>query len=337
FDAPIEYIAATWEWACAQAAEAGRAPPADAVWERWWRGPAAADVRYVEFMGKDNVPFHTVGFPCTLFGLNETLGSDGQWSQNSNTPWKLVDRLKGFNWLNYYGGKFSTSQKRGVFMDHALEILPADYWRWWLTANAPESSDASFTWEQFQMQVNADLADVLGNFVNRILKFTETRFEGVVPAGGEAGELEVKLVADVTAKLRELTSLMEEAELRKAAQALRQLWVLGNQYLTEAAPWTAMKTDPERAGVAVRHGLNLVALFAKVSEPFIPFAAEKIALAVGEAFPGRWPALDANPLDTLEPGRKVAAPEVLFKKIENDQVGEWLERFGGPELEAEGA
>ncbi|HSV04843.1 MAG TPA: methionine--tRNA ligase, partial [Phenylobacterium sp.] len=149
FDAPIEYIAATWEWADARAIEDGRTPE-DSAWERWWREPAAADVKYVEFMGKDNVPFHTVGFPCTLFGVNEKLGADGRFTPRENAPWKLVDELKGFNWLNYYGGKFSTSQKRGVFMDHALEILPADYWRWWLTANAPESSDSSFTWEQFQ-------------------------------------------------------------------------------------------------------------------------------------------------------------------------------------------
>jgi methionyl-tRNA synthetase len=336
FDAPIEYIAATWEWADARAVEAGGDPAADAEWERWWREPAAADVKYVEFMGKDNVPFHTVGFPCTLFGVNEKRGADGTFTPRENAPWKLVDELKGFNWLNYYGGKFSTSQKRGVFMDHALEILPADYWRWWLTANAPESSDSSFTWEQFQAQVNADLADVLGNFVNRICKFTESRFEGVVPEGGEAGELETRLARDIEAKLAELTGLMEEREFRKATTALRQLWVLGNQYLTEAAPWTAIKTDPGRAAMAVRTGLNLVALFAKVSEPFIPFAAEKIAAAVGEAYPGRWPE-PGEALSALEPGRRIAAPEVLFRKVEDAQVAEWIERFGGPEAEVEPA
>jgi methionyl-tRNA synthetase len=283
-------------------------------------------------MGKDNVPFHTVGFPCTLIGLNEKLNADGSWSATNNAPWKLVDELKGFNWLDYYGGRFSTSQNRGVFMDQALELLPADYWRWWITANTPESSDATFVWEQFQAQVNADLADVLGNFVNRILKFTETRFDGVVPAGGSDGPLETKLAADVLAKLRELTEHMEGREFRKASTALRQLWVLGNQYLTEAAPWTAFKTDPERAGVAVRTGLNLVALFAKVAEPFIPFAAETIALSVGESFPGKWPHLDGSPvLDALPPGRAVKAPDVLFRKVEDAQVGEWRERFGGPE------
>ena len=131
---------------------------------------------------------------------------------------------------------------------------------------------------------------------------------------------------------RGLWLILEAAEMRKSAQALRQLWVLGNQYLTEAAPWTAIKADRDRAAVVVRTGLNLVALFAKVSEPFIPFAAEKIAQAVGEAYPGRWPnAQGAALLQILEPGRGVAAPEVLFRKIEDGQVAEWSERFGGAE------
>jgi methionyl-tRNA synthetase len=287
-------------------------------------------------MGKDNVPFHTVGFPTTLMGVNERRDGKGGWVPAEARPWKLVDQLKGFNYLDYYGGKFSTSLKRGVFMDAALEILPADYWRWWITANAPESSDATFTWEQFRDQVNADLADVLGNFVNRILKFAESRFGGVVPDGGAPGDLEARLASEVEAKLRELTELMEAREFRKSASALRQLWVIGNQYLTEAAPWTAIKTDPARAAVAVRTGLALVALFARVSEPFVPFAAEKIARAVGESFPGRWPE-PGQALAALPPGRPVKAPEVLFRKIEDAQVDEWIERFGGPQAEAEPA
>ncbi|WP_068877892.1 MULTISPECIES: methionine--tRNA ligase [unclassified Phenylobacterium] len=325
YDAPIEYIGATAEWADARAAEAGTGPAPDSAWQRWWKGPEAADVTYVQFMGKDNVPFHTVGFPCTLMGVNA----------RENAPWKLVDELKGFNWLDYYGGKFSTSQKRGVFMDHALELLPPDYWRWWIMANAPETSDATFGWEQFQAQVNADLADVLGNFVNRICKFTESRFDGIVPEGGAPGALDEKLEADVLAKLREYTGFMEDREYRKSATALRQLWVLGNQYLTEAAPWTAIKTDRERAAVAVRYGLNLAALFAKVSEPFIPFACEKIGEALGEPFPATWPSLDGQGvLSALEPGRAIRAPEVLFRKVEDAQVAEWRERFGGPETAA---
>ena len=322
FDAPIEYIGATREWADATGGD----------WERWWQGEAAADVTYVQFMGKDNVPFHTVGFPCTLIGVNERLGPDGAWTPASNAPWKLVDRLKGFNWLDYYGGRFSTSQQRGVFMDQALELLPADYWRWWITANAPEGSDASFVWEQFQAQVNADLADVFGNFVNRILRFTESRFEGKVPEGGEDGPLEARLRVDIAEKLGELTTQLEAIEMRKSAQALRQLWVLGNQYLTEAAPWTAVKTDRDRAAVAVRMGLNLVALFARVSRPFIPYTCEVVAEAVGEGSSSAWP--DASgALDFLPVVREVKAPEVLFRKIEAEQVEAWRARFGGPEAD----
>ena len=330
FDAPIEYIAATWEWS---AAKPGADPTDESEYEGWWRGPAAADVSYVEFMGKDNVPFHTVGFPCTLIGLNETRSADGKWRPSSNAPWKLVDTLKGFNWLNYYGGRFSTTHQHGVFVDAALEILPADYWRWWLVANAPEGSDTVFTWELFQAQVNADLADVLGNFVNRILKFTETRFEGVVPDGGEEGELEVRLRLNLQARLAELDNHLADSEFRKATAALRQIWVLGNGYLTEAAPWTAIKTDRDRAAVTVRTGLNLVALFGKLCEPFIPFAAEIIARSVGEPVGGDWPLGEKglSLLDYLEPGRAVKAPQVLFRKVEDEQVAAWRERFGGPQ------
>jgi methionyl-tRNA synthetase len=199
-------------------------------------------------------------------------------------------------------------------------------------ANAPEGSDSAFTWEQFQTVVNKDLADVFGNFVNRILKFAETRFEGVTPEGGEPGEREEKLYADIGRQLSELTEQMEAMEFRKAAQALRGLWVLGNEYLTEAAPWTAIKTDRDRAAVVVRTGLNLVALFAAVSQPFLPFTAAIVAEAIGEASPAPWPPLDGRAaLQALEPGRPVRAPEVLFRKIEDAQVAQWTAHFGGPE------
>ena len=118
-----------------------------------------------QFMGKDNVAFHTVSFPATILGSGE--------------PWKLVDHLKAFNWLNWYGGKFSTSQKRGVFMDQALELLPADYWRWWLTGQrARELGRELHLGAASRPAVNKDLADVLGNFVNRITKFAAAKFGG---------------------------------------------------------------------------------------------------------------------------------------------------------------
>jgi methionyl-tRNA synthetase len=307
FDAPVEYIGATREMFDSKGDPDG--------WKRWWRLDAGAqDVTYVEFMGKDNVAFHTVSFPATIIGSGE--------------PWKMVDTLKAFNWLNWYGGKFSTSMNRGVFMDQALDLLPADYWRWYLIANSPESSDSSFTWEQFQATVNKDLA----NFVNRITKFTESKFEAVVPAGGEAGPLEEKLYSDLSELLAEATDAFENMEMRKAAQAVRRIWVLGNEYLQEAAPWTAFKTDVDRAAVIVRHGLNLVRLYAALAQPLIPSTAEKIAACVGAALPLGWPSTDARAeLNQLAAGAKVAAGEVLFKKIEDAQIAEWTERFGGAE------
>jgi methionyl-tRNA synthetase len=307
FDAPIEYIAATEEWADAGGGD----------WRGWWRtDEGAGEVRYLQFMGKDNVAFHTVSFPATILGSGE--------------PWKTVDTLKSFNHLNWYGGKFSTSLKRGVFLDAALEILPADCWRWYLTANSPEHSDSTFTWDQLTASVNRDLADVLGNFVNRILKFCETRFEGVVPAGGEPGPLEAKLHADVAAKLADLTEQFEAIEVRKSAQALRSLWVLGNEYLQEAAPWTAIKTDRDRAAAIVRTAINLVGLYARVSAPVIPFAAEAMAEAVGEGGVVAWPGSDiATELSRVPAGRPIATPSVLFRKIEAADIEAWSERFGG--------
>ena len=305
FDAPIEYIGATEEWAEATGND----------WRSWWRTDAGADdVRYVQFMGKDNVAFHSVSFPTTILGSQE--------------PWKTVDTLKAFNWLNWYGGKFSTSQKRGVFMDQALELLPADYWRWHLTAYGPEGSDAAFTWEQFQSTTNKDLADVLGNFVNRIVKFAESKMDGVVPDGGAPGELEARLEADVRAGIAEATAAFEAMEFRKAAQAVRAVWVLGNEYLQVAAPWTALKTDRDAAAVGVRTGLNLVALFARLAAPIMPETAARIAASVGAADLS-WPSADEPLLDILPRGRAVAAQGVLFAKIEDAQVAEWSERFGG--------
>ncbi len=310
FDAPIEYIAATEEWADAT----GKGD----VWRDWWTNK---DVRYVEFMGKDNVPFHTVGFPCTLLGVNE----------KKNDPWRLVDQLKGFNYINYDGGKFSTSQKRGVFMDAALEILPADYWRYYLIANAPESSDSNFTWAHFAGVINKDLADVLGNFVNRVTKFCAARFDGIVPVEGEYGEDEQALIAALDAKIKTYTDYFEAMEFRKALGELRAIWVLGNEYLTKAAPWTSVKTDRAKAGASVRMGLNLVRLFAHLSWPVIPLAAAKIHEASG-APPAILPWPDqpmVQFLNGLTPGSVVNVPDVLFAKIEDTKIAEWEARFGG--------
>ncbi len=310
FDAPIGYISATQEWAEATGND----------WESLWKTDKGADeVEYVQFMGKDNVAFHTVSFPVTLLGCGE--------------PWKTVDKLKAFNWVTWYGGKFSTSNKRGVFMDQALDLLPADYWRWYLIANAPEGSDAAFTWEGFQSAVNSDLANVLGNFVNRITKYTASKFDGQVPDAGTPGDAEAWMINELKERMPRLIEHYETMEFRKAAAETRAIWAAGNEYLTKAEPWVKYKSDVDAAAIGVRAGLNLAALFGIIAQPIIPGAAKKILDALNIPEENRnFPAADADfaaLLDALPHGMAISPPEVLFQKIEDTQVAEWTERFGG--------
>ncbi len=308
FDAPIEYIGATAEWADANGLD-------DSAWERWWRTDKGADdVRYVQFMGKDNVPFHTLSFPATLMGSEE--------------PWKLVDYIKSFNYLNYDGGQFSTSKGRGVFMDQALEILPSDYWRWWLLSHVPENSDSEFTWENFQASINKDLADVLGNFVSRVTKFCRSKFGEAVPEGGTYGAAEQAVIDEIATRLAAYQAHMEAIEIRKATSELRAIWAVGNEYLQEAAPWAMFKTDPERAGAIIRFALNLIRLYAVLSEPFIPDASRTMLDAM-KTDVRDWPGDVSAALAELKPGHAFSVPEVLFAKITDAAREEMEERFKG--------
>lgn len=309
FDAPIEYIAATAEWADANDLD-------EAAWHRWWRTDEGADdVRYVQFMAKDNIPFHTLSFPATLMGSGE--------------PWKMVDYIKGFNWLLYQGGKFSTSQGRGVFMNEALEILPSDYWRWWLLSNAPESSDADFTWENFQGGVNKDLADVLGNFVSRVTKFCRSKFGETVPEGGQYGEAEAALTAEIQTRLTAYEKAMEDIEIRKATAELRAIWVAGNEYLQHAEPWAKFKTDPDAAASVIRMALNLIRLYAVISRPFIPDASDQMLTAINLSGTESWPDSVETALTALPAGHAFTTPDVLFAKIADEARKELEARFAG--------
>jgi methionyl-tRNA synthetase len=308
FDAPIEYIACTAEWADANGLD-------DAAWQRWWRtDKGAADVTYYQFMGKDNVPFHTLSFPATILGSGE--------------PWKLVDYLKSFNYLNYDGGQFSTSRGRGVFMDQALSILPSDYWRWWLLSHAPESSDAEFTWENFQASVNKDLADVLGNFVSRVTKFAVSKLGETVPEAGAFGPMETALIADLGVRIADYTRAMEGMEVRKAAAELRAIWVIGNEYLQAAAPWSVVKTDPDQAQAQIRLALNLIRIYAVLSSPFIPDAAQTMMTAMGSD-DWTWPSDVHAAVRTLPAGHSFSVPENLFRKITDEERADWQARFAG--------
>ena len=308
FDAPIEYIAATAELTNSQNL-------GNEAWERWWRTDKGADdVYYVQFMGKDNVPFHTLSFPSTLMGSGE--------------PWKLVDYIKSFNYLNYDGGQFSTSQGRGIFMDQALDILPCDYWRWWLLTHVPENSDSEFTWDNFQLSINKDLADVLGNFVSRVTKFCRSKYGEEVPETSSFRKIEMELIDELQTRLNKYQTFLETLEIRKASSELRKIWVLGNEYLQKTEPWAIYKFEPKTSGMIINLSINLIRLYAILSEPFIPDTSQKIMLAVNSE-DWSWPNSVENALQVLPPKHSFNVPDVLFNKITDDERDIMQKKFSG--------
>jgi methionyl-tRNA synthetase len=309
FDAPIAYIAASQDWADVD--------PARRDWQSWWF--EASDVRYLQFLGKDNVPFHAVSFPCTLLGSRE--------------PWKTVDVIKGVNWLTYEGGKFSTSAGRGIFLDQALNLMPADRWRWWLTAHAPESADTDFSFARFAADVDHDLADTFGNFVQRVLSFIVSRCDGIVPDGGAPGPEEARLTEEIARLTTELRAQHEALALRKTADAARAIWKAANLYLVSRAPWTLIKSDPAEAALVLRTAVNLIGIGARAAWPIIPDAADKALAAIGErevipTFPS------ADDLTRIPPERLIDHPGLLFEKLGPQWAETQHARFAGKEGES---
>ncbi len=311
FDAPIAYIAATQEWAATD--------PANRDWRAWWWG--AEDVHYVQFLGKDNVPFHAVSFPATLLGSGE--------------PWKTVDVIKGFHWLAYEGGKFSTSRQRGIFADAALEELPADLWRWWLIANAPETADVDFTVRRFAADVNKDLADVFGNLVNRTLRFAAQTFGQLVPEGGRHAAADLELAAVVSRRVSLLRGHHERLEFRRAAAETRAIWGLANAYLQERAPWALVRSDRAAAAAVTRVALNLVRLSAAIAWSMVPGLATKVLSALGQTAPvPAWPE-DIERALLRGPAGAIAPLPPLVAKLDEEKIAQLERRFGGAGLERE--
>lgn len=300
FDAPWGYVSIS------QAAREN--------WADWWKNP---DAHYAQFMGKDNVKFHAVFFPEQQLAMN-----DG---------WKTVDMLKSMNFLNFEGGKFSKSQHRGVFLDSAIEIAPADAWRYALIASAPETDDTDFTFTRFADIVNKNLNGVLGNFVSRVTKITSKAFGNHVPAFKQESlddcgiELINSLHNAVNHELKNLTEALEKCEFRTAVMALYSLWGIGNQFFTSAEPWFLIKNENfEYAGIILNQCFQLIDLYARVSAPFIPNAADKMQNIFATPHDMTWP-------ETFEPriadGAEFVVPENLFARIDDETVAELTEKY----------
>lgn len=307
FDAPIGYIGITKQWSDEK--------PEERNWKDWWYG--AKDVRHVEFMAKDNVPYHSITFPATLLGTGE--------------PWTQVDYLKGFSYLTYEGGKFSKSEQRGIFAEDAVKEFPADYWRYWLMSNVPESSDTSFSFDLFAAVVNKDLNGVLGNFVSRVLKMTASKIGNEVPAGGELTSVENELIANLQQHTDDYFKYMNELEFRKALNELRAIWVEGNNYISVSEPWAVIKTDAERAAAILRVCINLIRIFAILSAPIMPDIATKM-LAKLHLDAKDMPTLKgfniAKEITAVKAGQPFEVGDMLFERIAPEKVEELKQKYG---------
>lgn len=301
FDAPIGYISIT-------------ATLTD-QWENWWKNPE--EVELFQFIGKDNIPFHTVIFPSSLLGTGEN--------------WTLLHHMSSTEYLNYESGKFSKSKGVGVFGTDAKETgIPADVWRFYIYYNRPEKSDALFTWSDFQEKVNGELIGNLGNLVNRTLTFVNRFYDGRLPE-----EVEVKsdtaFWEDVKKREAGITESLEKADLRDAFRQIFALSSLGNKAFQDGEPWRTRKEAPEEAGRLLRDLTYLIRDLAILIAPYLPGTSERIAAWLGGTGMG-W-----ETLGLLEGIERVEKPEILFQKLEDDFIEAQRNRFAGSQAEREAA
>ena len=263
-------------------------------WADWWKNP---DCHYTQFMGKDNVSFHSVFFPAQEIAVNDN--------------WKTVDVLKALNFMNFNGAKISKSTGNGIFLDTALSIAPSDCWRYALLASAPETDDTDFTMARFVDIVNKDLNGMLGNFVSRVCKLSNKNFGDTVPNGGE---IDAELATKINEKLADLTNALEKCEFRDSVFALRSLWAIANEYMTIKEPWALVKNgDMAGAAAALNECFQMIDLFARVSAPFIPDAAEKMQNVFEIKHDLSWPTKYEHRISN---GEKFVVPENLFNRLE---------------------
>ena len=288
FDAPIGYISNTKELLSDS-------------WETWWKDP---ETRLVHFIGKDNIVFHCIVFPAML---------------KAEGSYILPDNVPSNEFLNLEGDKISTSRNWAVWLHEYLRDFPGkqDVLRYVLTANAPETKDNDFTWKDFQARNNNELVAVYGNFVNRALQLTQKYYDGVVPACGELTEYDRQTLdefKDVKAKVEELLDAFKFRDAQKEAMNLARI---GNKYIADSEPWKVVKTDPERVKTIIYISLQLTANLAIAFEPFLPFSSEKLRKMLNmESF--EWNRLGRT--DLLQAGHRLAKPELLFEKIEDDVI-----------------
>jgi methionyl-tRNA synthetase len=304
FDAPIGYISSTKEWAEREGKN----------WEDYWKNE---DTKLLHFIGKDNIVFHCIIFPAMLKAHGEFI---------------LPDNVPANEFLNLEDDKISTSRNWAVWLHEYLQDFPGqqDVLRYVLTANAPETKDNNFTWKDFQARNNNELVAVLGNFINRALVLTHKYYDGVVPEAGKFTQVDKETLAAVNAFPASIESSLERYRFRESANEFMNLARLGNKYLADEEPWKVIKTDPERVKTVMFVGLQIAAALAVLAEPFLPHTAVKLQdmLNIASNPAARLRAdlvkIEWNDIavkqEILHHGYKISEPELLFSKIEDEQI-----------------
>lgn len=301
FEAPIGYISSTIEWAKNKGID----------WEPYWKDSAT---ELVHFIGKDNIVFHCIIFPAML-------KEHGSFLLPKNVPAN--------EFLNLEGQKLSTSKNWAVWLHEYLQDFKdmQDALRYVLTINAPETKDNDFTWSDFQSRVNNELVAVLGNFVNRVTVLTQKYYQGIVPTPGELSDEDQSLLHQLTQAPSQISQSLEHFKFREAAQHYIGLARIGNKYLAEQEPWKLIKTHPERVPTILFVALQLAAALAHLGEPLLPYSSKKLKAMLNlEHQTHSFTAL-ALAQNLLQPGHQIAEPQLLFRKIEDQEIEQQLNKL----------
>jgi len=309
FDAPIGYISIT-----------AKAFPDQ--WEAWWKNPK--EVEYVQFMAKDNVPFHSTMFPATLLGTT---------NNEIKSKWTLVNSIASTEYLMYENGaKFSKSRSVGIFgVDIPSTKIPVEVWRYYLLATRPEGSDSEFSWNEFQIRNNSDLVNKLGNFINRIIKFTISAIKGIIPPISDINEYDSKFINIVNELTREYVSDLETIHIRSGLTRVMSIAAAGNKYLQDTKPWELSKTDPARMMAIIAVSLRVVYHIATLIHPYMPTTAAAILKQLSATNTLLLAPLNSNvwDLNTLPAGETIGEPFPLFNHISDDTITKLRKRFSG--------
>lgn len=302
FDAPIGYISSTKEWAEREGKD----------WKPWWQDK---ETRLLHFIGKDNIVFHCIIFPSILKAYGDYI---------------LPENVPANEFLNLEGQKLSTSRNWAVWLHEYLVDFPdmQDVLRYTLTANAPETKDNDFTWKDFQARNNNELVAIFGNFINRVSVLTEKYFEGVIPEPLTLQDQDKETLKQLSEFPQRISDCLERFRFREGSQELMNLARLGNKYLAEEEPWKVFKSDPERVGTVLFIGMQIASAMAVLCEPFLPFTAQKLRVMLNLSGPGesQWDQISGGNY-LLEPRHRIGNPQLLFRKIEDQEIQAQLDRL----------